>query len=185
MRANVSWFTVLAISEIKSKCGAVNCILIDSIFITKRRTAADPSVRHAVGHCDCCSPGEKNFPALFVATSFSGQADLTRSLLLESPPLFAGDSGPLRAHGASLEGTGSRSAQSISVRRAIDCARGRRWWASILTSARWGTFDSQHMAGRVGSVMRGHRQLVGGMEAGPQGWMKALGGLLGSPARRC
>lgn len=59
MRVNTSiCFNALAISEINSKC-ALNCILIDSIFIIKRRpevfSAADPSVRHAAGHCDCCS----------------------------------------------------------------------------------------------------------------------------------
>lgn len=76
MRVNILWFTALGISEIKSKRGAVNCILIDSIFITKRRTAADPSVRHAVGHRDRCSRGEKNLPALIVATSFPGPGRL-------------------------------------------------------------------------------------------------------------
>lgn len=139
MKANTSVrYTALATSETNSKC-AVNCILIDSIFIRKRRLRRGSFCQTCCWTLPLLFPRRKEFPSTRCGHFLLGAADLTRSLLLESPPLFARDSGPLRAQWASLEGTGSRSPQSISVRRAIDCARGRRWWGSTLMSDRWGT----------------------------------------------
>lgn len=45
--------------------------------------------------------------------------------------------------------------------KGIDCVRGRRWWGFILMNDRGGPFDSQHMASRGGTMMKGHGQLVG------------------------
>lgn len=126
----------------------------------------------------------KEFPSTHCGNFLLGAADLTRSLLLESPPLFASDSGPLRAQRASLEGTGSRSPQSISVRRAIDCARGRRWWGSILMSDRWGTLWLPAHGRQRRVYDEGSEAAGGGIKGGSQGWMEAIGGLFGSPARR-
>lgn len=165
MKVNTSMcFNALAISEINSKC-ALNCILIDSIFIIKRRpevfSAADPSVRHAVGHCDCCSWGEKNFPPLIVATSFSGQqtwpahSSWNHLHYLPVTAALCERSGPpwkVRGH---ARPNPSLSAVRLIVRGAGD--GGVPFWWAIGGEP----FDSQHMAGRDGSMMRGQRQLVG------------------------
>lgn len=85
--------------------------------------------------------------------------------------------------GGSLQGTGSWMSQSISVCQAIDCAWGRRWRGSILMSDRWEPFDSQHMASRSRTMMRGQRQLVGVTRVDPGGWMKAEREGVGSPGQ--
>lgn len=68
----------------------------------------------------------------------------------------------------------------------IDCVQGGRWgWGGGVEVSHSGErqgrpFDSQHMASRGGTVMRGHRQLVGalgciwGLDEGNQGvaWIK-------------